>query len=207
VGRCQKCRLSLTRKRVVFGKGNPLADLVVLGEGPGQDEDIQGLPFVGRAGVLLNRGLEAIGRNETNTYFLNTLKCRAFDPQESGWGKNRAPYQDETEACRGHTWRQLQALPNKRLVLALGSTAAHWLLHADPATLRIGTLRQKFLNIGFGLIPGLVTFHPSYLLRQEHAEEKGRVYEDFKLAKKFLDGLIDVTEIQLYSKSHFTDMD
>jgi DNA polymerase len=207
VGRCQKCRLALTRKNVVFGRGNPLADLVILGEGPGEDEDNSGQPFVGRAGILLGRALEAIGRDEKNTYFLNTVKCRAFDPQESGWKKNRAPYEDELAACRDHTRRQLAALPNKRLIFALGSTAAHWLLQADPATLRIGSLRQKFLNIGLGLVPGLVTFHPSYLLRKENAEEKARVYEDFKLAKKLLDGQVDLDTVKLWSKSEFTDTD
>jgi DNA polymerase len=203
VGRCHQCRLSLTRKHVVFAKGNPLADLVVLGEGPGADEDLLGVPFVGPAGKLLGRALEAIGRNEKNTYVLNTVKCRACDAQDTGWWKNRAPYIDELAACRGHTWRQLDALPNKKLVLALGSTALHWLLQADPATIRIGSARRKFLSIGFGLVPGLITFHPSYLLRPENIEEKGRVYEDFKLARDFLEGKIDVTAIRLHTKADF----
>jgi DNA polymerase len=192
---------------VVFAKGNPLAELVMFGEGPGQDEDEQGYPFVGKAGKLLARALEAIGHDERNTYFLNTVKCRAYDPQESGWGKNRAPYQDELEACHDHTARQLRALPNKKLVFALGSTALHWLLGAEPATIRIGNVRQKFLTIGLGLVPGLVTYHPSYLLRPEHAEEKGKVYEDFKLAKKLLDGHVDVANIRLHAKHDFLNVD
>ena len=201
---CHKCQIALTRKHSVFGKGSPLARLVILGEGPGDDEDKQGIPFVGRAGKLLHRGLESIGYNETNTYFLNMCKCRCCDIMDSGWAKNRTPTAEESSNCAGFLRRQLEALPNKRLILAVGSTAMHGLLGADPATLRIGSVRGKFLTIGYGEVVGLATYHPSYLLREENAEMKTQVYEDFKLARDYLAGKCgEYFELDLKSKHDF----
>jgi uracil-DNA glycosylase len=185
---CQKCKISLTRTHSVFGKGNPLAQLVLLGEGPGQDEDHEGMPFRGKAGKLLHRALETIGYDETNTYFCNILKCRACDITDSGWAKNRTPDSLEISNCAPFLRRQLEALPNKKLIFAVGSTAMHWLLSADPASLRIGTVRGKFLVTDYEDVLGLATYHPSYLLREENAEIKAQVYEDFKLARDYLAG-------------------
>jgi len=204
VERCNKCKLALTRKHTVFGKGNPLARLVVLGEGPGDDEDKQGIPFVGKAGRLLQRGLEAIGYSEANTYFCNIVKCRACEVQSSGWAKNRTPDSEEVGACAPYLHRQLDALPHKKLVLAVGSTAMHWLLQADPGTIRIGSVRGKFLNTSWMAVVGLATYHPSYLLREENAETKAAVYEDFKLARDYLAGRKgDFADLDLKTKDSF----
>jgi uracil-DNA glycosylase family 4 len=188
VSTCHKCRIALTRTRPVFGKGNPLARLVVLGEGPGQEEDKGGLPFLGKAGKLLHRGLEAIGYDERNTYFCNVIRCRACEVTDSGWVKNRTPEIEEVSNCSGFTRRQIEALPNKAVILAVGSTAMHWLLGADQGTIRIGSARQKFLATSFDSVVGFATYHPSYLLREENAETKAQVYEDFKKVRDYLAG-------------------
>ena len=207
--KCHKCKIGLTRKQSVFGLGNPLAQLVVLGEGPGEDEDRSGLPFQGKAGRLLHRGLEAIGYNDKNTYFCNIVKCRACTIMDSGWAKNRTPDPEEISNCSKFLIPQISALPNKKVILACGSTAMHWLLGAEQGTLRIGAVRMKFLELRlFKEVVGIVTYHPSYLLRDENAESKGQVYEDFKLARDYLAGKYGAYEyLQLKSRGDFEDRD
>jgi len=170
---CSRCKLhTLGRKQVVFGVGNPEADLMFVGEAPGADEDIQGIPFVGRAGQLLTKIIEAIGLSRDQVYIANVIKCRP--PQ------NRNPEQDEVETCEPFLFQQIDVIKPK-VIVALGTFAARALLRTlDP----ISRLRGRtFEYRGATLIP---TFHPAYLLRNPGS--KREVWEDMKLAKKILEG-------------------
>ena len=164
VRNCQACRLHEGRRQVVFGTGNPDADLVFVGEAPGRDEDVQGEPFVGRAGQLLTRIIEAIGLTRADVYILNVIKCRP--PQ------NRNPLPDEVAACRPLIDKQLACL-KPRVICALGTFAAQALLRSDE---RISRLRGRFHPMGDILVRP--TFHPAYLLR--NPQEKRRVWEDMQ---------------------------
>ena len=169
---CSRCKLhALGRQQVVFGVGNPDADLMFVGEAPGADEDIQGVPFVGRAGQLLTKIIEAIGLTRDEVYIANVIKCRP--PQ------NRNPEPDEVETCEPFLFQQIDAIRPK-VIVALGSFAARALLRTlDP----ISRLRGRaFQYRGATLIP---TFHPAYLLR--NPSSKREVWEDMKLAKKILE--------------------
>lgn len=192
VSKCRACRLALTRRRTVFAAGNPEADLVVVGEGPGEDEDASGTPFVGRAGKLLDRMLETIGRSRKNVYVMNVVKCRACSPPSEEdlrkapafWKnrlKNRPPSPEEIEACAGFFERQMDLLPNRKLILAFGGTAGNALLRPE-APLPVSRMRGRVLRSWFG--PAVVTFHPSYLLRSPG--EKARAWRDLLLAQEFL---------------------
>ena len=161
---CQACRLHEGRRQVVFGTGNPEADLVFVGEAPGYEEDLQGEPFVGRAGQLLTRIIQAIGLTREDVYILNVIKCRP--PQ------NRNPLPDEVAACRPVIDRQLACL-NPRVICALGTFAAQALLRSDE---RISRLRGRFHRIGDILVRP--TFHPAYLLR--NPQEKRKVWQDMQ---------------------------
>jgi DNA polymerase len=168
---CSRCKLhTLGRQQVVFGVGNPDADLMFVGEAPGADEDLQGIPFVGRAGQLLTKIIEAIGLTRDEVYIANVIKCRP--PQ------NRNPDPDEVETCEPFLFQQIDAIRPK-VIVALGSFAARALLRTlDP----ISRLRGRaFQYRGATLIP---TFHPAYLLR--NPSSKREVWEDMKLAKKLL---------------------
>jgi DNA polymerase len=168
---CSRCKLhTLGRKQVVFGVGNPSADLMFVGEAPGADEDIQGIPFVGRAGQLLTKIIEAIGLTRDEVYIANVIKCRP--PQ------NRNPEQDEVERCEPFLFQQIDVIKPK-VIVALGTFAARALLRTlDP----ISRLRGRtYAYRGATLIP---TFHPAYLLR--NPSSKREVWEDMKLAKKLL---------------------
>ncbi len=169
---CSRCKLhTLGRRQVVFGVGNPDADLMFVGEAPGADEDIQGIPFVGRAGQLLTKIIEAIGLTRDQVYIANVIKCRP--PQ------NRNPEQDEVETCEPFLFQQIDVIKPK-VIVALGTFAARALLRTlDP----ISRLRGRTYEYrGATLIP---TFHPAYLLR--NPASKREVWEDMKLAKKLLE--------------------
>lgn len=173
LGDCTRCRLHKGRKHIVFGVGNPQADLVFVGEGPGADEDEQGEPFVGRAGQLLTRMIEAMGLTREETYICNIIKCRP--------PANRAPEPDEIASCEPFLIGQLKAIQPK-LICALGSVAAQTLLKTKEP---ISRLHGRFLSYqGTPLLP---TFHPAYLLRNPH--EKKTAWEDLKLLKQAYENL------------------
>ena len=161
---CQACRLHEGRRQVVFGTGNTDADLVFVGEAPGHEEDVQGEPFVGRAGQLLTRIIQAIGLTREDVYILNVIKCRP--PQ------NRNPQPDEVAACRPIIDKQLACL-KPRVICALGTFAAQALLRSDE---RISRLRGRFHPMGDILVRP--TFHPAYLLR--NPQEKRKVWQDMQ---------------------------
>ncbi len=164
---CTRCRLAETRTNLVFGAGNPRADLMFVGEAPGADEDLQGFPFVGAAGQLLSRIIEAIELEREQVYIANVLKCR---PPE-----NRNPEPEEIEACEGVLFAQIEAVA-PMIVVALGRYAAQTLLRSEKG---ITSLRGKFYDYhGRLLIP---TFHPSYLLH--HPSAKRQVWEDMKAVR------------------------
>ncbi len=148
---CTKCRLGVTRTKFVFGVGNPKADLLVIGEAPGADEDKQGEPFVGRAGQLLNKILEAVNFKREEVYIANILKCR---PPE-----NRRPHPDEVEQCEPYLWKQIEIIKPK-FILCLGLTAAQTLLKTQES---LTNLRASVHN--YHGVPTYVTYHPAALLR------------------------------------------
>ena len=171
LGECTRCKLhGLGRKRIVFGVGNPDADLMCVGEAPGADEDIQGEPFVGRAGQLLTKIIEAINLKREDVYIANVIKCRP--PQ------NRNPEQDEVDTCEPFLFQQIDVIRPK-VIVALGTFAARALLRTlDP----ISRLRGRVYDYrGARLIP---TFHPAYLLR--NPSSKREVWEDMKMVKSLL---------------------
>ena len=163
---CSRCKLhTLGRKQVVFGVGDPNADLMFVGEAPGADEDIQGIPFVGRAGQLLTKMIEAINLKREQVYIANVIKCRPPG--------NRNPEPDEIEQCEPFLFRQIEAV-KPRVIVALGSFAAKTLLRSDES---ISRLRGRTYDFhGAKLIP---TFHPSFLLRVPDEDAKAREYQAF----------------------------
>ncbi|HYL80790.1 MAG TPA: uracil-DNA glycosylase [Candidatus Acidoferrum sp.] len=165
LGECTRCKLHTTRTQIVFGVGNPNAKLVFVGEAPGADEDAQGEPFVGRAGQLLTKIIQAMGLQREDVYICNINKCRPPN--------NRTPESDEILACQPFLLKQLQAI-GPQFVCALGGPAAQTLLQTKEP---ISRLRGKFYD--FHGIPLLPTFHPAYLLRNPN--EKKTVWEDMKL--------------------------
>ena len=161
---CEKCRLSKSRTQVVYGVGNPNADLMFVGEAPGRDEDIQGEPFVGRAGQLLTDIIKAMHLTRDDVYIANVVKCR---PPE-----NRNPEQDELDACRPHIRRQVEII-QPRVIVTLGRFALQSLTEKAFA---ISDVRGKWLDYnGIRLMP---TYHPAYLLRTPSAKKE--VWEDMK---------------------------
>ena len=169
---CSRCKLAKTRTHVVFGEGREDADVLVVGEAPGQEEDRSGRPFVGRAGRLLDLALQASGFSREDVYICNVLKCRP--PQ------NRNPQPDEVEACRPYLMRQVE-LVKPRLILAFGNFAAQTLLGTD---LSMGKLRRQ-TNHRFGGIPVVPTYHPSACLRTQAWTRS--VWEDLQRARDLLD--------------------
>ncbi|MDD2364718.1 MAG: uracil-DNA glycosylase [Desulfuromonadaceae bacterium] len=151
LGDCQRCKLGTTRKNLVFGVGNPKARLLFVGEGPGADEDAQGLPFVGDAGKMLNRIITAMNLERDEVYICNVVKCRP--PQ------NRPPESDEVALCSPFLLRQISSV-KPEVIVALGTSAAQALLQTKTP---ISKLRSKFHN--FHGTPLMPTYHPSYLLR------------------------------------------
>jgi DNA polymerase len=168
---CSRCKLhTMGRKQIVFGVGNPDADLMFVGEAPGGDEDVQGIPFVGRAGQLLTKIIEAIGLTRDEVYIANVIKCRPPG--------NRNPEPDEVETCEPFLFRQIDVISPK-VVVALGTFAAKALLRTqDP----ISRLRGRVYDFrGAKLIP---TFHPAFLLRSP--DRKRDVWEDMKKVRGLL---------------------
>ncbi len=158
LGDCSRCKLNLKRKNIVFGEGCPDARLMFIGEAPGGDEDIQGRPFVGRAGGLLTKIIEAINLTRAEVYIANIIKCRP--PQ------NRDPEDDEMQACSGFLYRQIEII-NPEIICTLGRVAARVLLKTDKG---ITKLRGQFKM--FGDIKVMPTYHPSYLLRNESKKKE-----------------------------------
>jgi uracil-DNA glycosylase len=169
---CTRCELSRTRTQTVFGVGNPRAELLVIGEAPGAEEDRQGEPFVGRAGQLLNSMLCAMGYPRETVYIANVLKCRPPG--------NRDPRPEESASCRPFLQRQL-ALLRPRLILAVGRIAAQNLLETNTA---IARLRGQVHRFGESATPLIVTYHPAYLLRSPG--EKRKAWGDLKFARQQL---------------------
>jgi len=164
---CQKCPLGKTRKKFVFGMGNPQADIVFVGEAPGKQEDIQGIPFVGRAGKLLDKILSAIDLNRADIYICNVLKCRPPN--------NRDPLSSEVERCEPYLLNQLHIIKPK-LIVALGRIAACTLLKTNES---LTNLRNKtFEYAGVDL---LVTYHPAALLRNPNF--KHPTWDDFQFIR------------------------
>jgi len=171
---CQRCPLGKTRTHLVFGVGNEKADLMLIGEAPGEEEDLQGEPFVGRAGQLLNKILEAIGLRRQDVYIANILKCRPPG--------NRDPLPSEVEKCEPYLFKQIELIQPK-LIVALGRVAGQTLLRT---TTSLSQLRGKVHN--FRGVKLIVTFHPAALLR--NPQWKRPTWEDMQLVKKTLEVLI-----------------
>jgi DNA polymerase len=171
IGECTRCKLhGLGRRTVVFGSGNPNADLMFVGEAPGADEDEQGVPFVGRAGQLLTKIIEAIGLRRDDVYIANVIKCRPPG--------NRNPEPDEMATCEPFLTQQIDIV-QPRVIVALGTFAAHLLLRTDAPISRIRGVVHQYR--GAMLIP---TFHPAYLLRSP--DRKREVWDDMKKVRSLL---------------------
>jgi uracil-DNA glycosylase family 4 len=164
LGECTRCKLHRTRNTIVYGDGNPKAELVFVGEGPGHDEDMQGLPFVGRAGKLLTQMIEAMGLQRKDVYICNVVKCR---PPE-----NRQPEKDEVAACSPFLSRQIDSIAPK-VIICLGSTAAQTILQTNRG---ISQFRGEWLEFRGRKL--LATYHPAYLLRNPAA--KSEVWKDLQ---------------------------
>ena len=169
---CTKCGLHRGRTQTVFGVGSETANLLIVGEAPGAEEDRQGEPFVGRAGQLLNAMLAAIHLARGDVYIANILKCRPPN--------NRDPKSDEAATCTPYLQRQIELL-QPRVILALGRIAAQWLLQSDAP---IGRLRGRRFEYGSAGTPLVVSYHPAYLLRSPLAKAKS--WEDLVLVKRLL---------------------
>jgi DNA polymerase len=170
VGDCQRCKLAPTRKTIVFGQGNPNARLAFVGEAPGADEDEQGLAFVGKAGQLLTKIIEAIGMTRNDVWIGNILMCRPPN--------NRNPEPDEILACQAFLERKLEAI-HPKVIVGLGKFAGQWLLKTMEPISRIRGRVGDYK--GIKVVP---TYHPAYLLRNPGA--KRDVWEDMKLVRSLL---------------------
>jgi len=168
LGECTRCKLHQHRRHIVFGTGNPDAQLVFVGEGPGGEEDVQGKPFVGRAGQLLTKIINSIDLTRDEVYIANIIKCRPPN--------NRNPEPDEIKACEPFLIKQLDAIKPK-IICALGTFAAQTLLETDE---RISRLRGKFIPYQNSRL--IATFHPAFLLR--NPQRKRDVWEDMKMIRK-----------------------
>lgn len=164
LGDCTRCKLSTTRTNIVFGEGNPKAQLMFVGEGPGENEDLQGRPFVGRAGQLLDKIIEAMGMKRQDVFIANVVKCRP--PQ------NRLPQPDEVATCSPFLFRQIDTIKPK-VIVVLGATALKSLVGEDA---KITKMRGNFSE--YRGVPLMPTFHPAYLLRNPPAKKE--VWEDMK---------------------------
>ena len=171
INNCEKCSLSKTRTKFVFGAGDPYADLVLVGEAPGEQEDIAGEPFVGKSGLLLDKILNAIGLNrEKNVFIINAVKCRPDG--------NRDPLPSEIESCLPYLTNQINIIQPK-LIVALGKIAAKTLLKKDSL---LKEMRNR--TFSFESFPLRVTYHPAALLRNPSLKIK--VWEDFKYIRDFV---------------------
>lgn len=170
LGDCQRCGLSKSRTNIVFGEGSPNAELVFVGEAPGYHEDVQGLPFVGDSGQLLDRMIEAMGLQRELVYICNVLKCRP--------PKNRNPAPEEIQRCSPFLYKQLEAI-NPRAIVTLGRFAGQCLLQTDSSMTRMRGRWHDWRGV-----PVMPTFHPSYLLRQP--DEKRKAWEDLQKVMKMM---------------------
>jgi uracil-DNA glycosylase family 4 len=178
LGECTRCQLHSQRTHIVFGEGNPSARVVLVGEGPGQEEDRLGRPFVGPAGRLLDRIIAAMGWRRAEVYICNVLKCRP--------PRNRDPQANEIEQCGPFLWRQLQAI-RPQAILALGGFAAQFLLSTQQP---ISKLRNRVHYLeGIPVVP---TYHPAYLLR--NPLQKRQVWEDVQLLLSLVRGATEGPE-------------
>jgi uracil-DNA glycosylase len=177
LGDCRRCKLWSTRTKIVFGEGNPKAELMFVGEGPGADEDASGRPFVGRAGQLLTKMIAAIGMQREDVYIANVVKSRPPG--------NRAPEKDEVEACIPFLFRQIAAI-RPRIIVALGNPATQALLQTKIGITQIRGKFQEYPRIRE--IKVLPTFHPAYLLRSP--DKKREAWDDLKKVRDFLRGEI-----------------
>jgi uracil-DNA glycosylase len=175
LGDCRRCKLASTRTNIVFGEGNPEAELMFVGEGPGADEDATGRPFVGRAGQLLTKMIEAIDLKREDVYIANVVKSRPPG--------NRAPEADEVKACIPFLFRQIAAIRPK-LIVALGNPAMQALLDTKIGITKMRGQLQDYPRVsGIKVLP---TFHPAYLLRSP--DKKREAWEDLKKVRAFLRG-------------------
>jgi uracil-DNA glycosylase family 4 len=165
---CMKCALGATRTNFVFGSGNANADIMVIGEAPGADEDEQGLPFVGRAGQLLTKILESVELGRDDVYICNILKCRPPN--------NRKPLASETDQCEPYLWKQIELIKPK-FILALGLTAANTLLKNKESMTQLRGRIHDYQGIRT-----IVTYHPAALLR--NPDWKKHTWEDVKFLRK-----------------------
>ena len=170
LGDCRRCKLARSRTRLVFGDGPPQASLMFIGEGPGAEEDLQGLPFVGAAGQLLNKLLGKMGLAREEVYVANIVKCRPPG--------NRDPESDETHACLPFLKKQIEAI-RPRVIVTLGRPATQALLETKAPLTRIRGAWQRYRKI-----PVMPTFHPSYLLR--FPQERRKTWEDMQQVMEFL---------------------
>ena len=169
LGECQRCRLASGRTHIVFGDGNPDAELLFIGEGPGETEDQRGLPFVGRAGELLTQMIEkGLGIPRSSVYICNVVKCRPPN--------NRTPLADEVSACSPFLDGQIAAVA-PRVIVALGKPATSRLLGRDVPITKVRGVWHEYRGI-----PLLPTFHPAFLLRQYTPENRRLVWQDLKAA-------------------------
>ena len=168
---CLKCPLGSTRTKFVFGTGNPKSKVMFIGEAPGADEDVQGEPFVGRAGQLLNKIIEAVDMKREDVYICNIIKCRPPN--------NRAPLPIESETCTPYLMKQIE-LVQPAFIICLGRTAAQWLLQTNDG---LGTMRGKVHDYNGRKL--IVTYHPAALLR--NPDWKRPTWEDMKMFKKLYD--------------------
>lgn len=191
---CEKCpHLVRSRTQVVFGVGNPDAELMFVGEAPGADEDEQGEPFVGKAGQLLTKIIQAMGFERSDIYIANVLKCRPDMP--AGESGNRKPKPAEMATCLPWLGEQI-ALVRPKVIVALGATATEGLL-GDTSPMR--DLRGRWLD--FRGTPVMVTYHPAYLLRNQSLSEKRKVWEDMLLALEKLGKKITPKQRAFFTKS------
>ena len=177
---CTRCGLAKTRTKTVFGVGSPAARIMFVGEGPGHDEDISGIPFVGRAGELLTKMIEAgMGLKREDVYICNIIKCRPPN--------NRDPALDEVLACKGYLWRQIEII-QPEVIIALGAPAAKTLLNTTEGIGRLRSRWHEFYVSGTATvgepIPVMPTYHPAYLLRSPG--EKAKTWEDLKMVMAHL---------------------
>ncbi|HJW09759.1 MAG TPA: uracil-DNA glycosylase [Holophagaceae bacterium] len=174
---CLKCPLGPGRIQFVFGEGDPKARLMFIGEGPGRDEDLQGRPFVGKAGELLDKMVGALGLERRQVYIANVVKCRPPD--------NRTPTGEEAAACLGYLKRQIELI-QPAVLITLGATPLRELLGVSEGITKVRG-QWKQLDLGARRIPVMPTFHPAYVLRQYTQEVRKAVWEDLKAAKAWAD--------------------
>lgn len=177
INTCIKCELGKTRTNFVFGVGNPNADIMFIGEAPGGEEDLQGIPFVGRAGQLLTKLLKVVGIERKDVYICNILKCRPPN--------NRKPLPSEIEMCKPYLIKQIE-LVQPKVIVALGATAVEGLLNIKK---KMGELRGSILS--FNKIPVIVTYHPAALLRNPNWEKD--FIEDLNILKTKFSNIIKRT--------------